>query len=250
MKVPLPNRLTRVQQFQRSVPILIKRNTIASDSNISDENSPTYIASDPNSIPRFTGPSIDKMTNEQKQIYDEIIKTRTTGISGPFKVWLSVPNIARPSQELGKVVRYETSLSKRESELIILLTAAKMKSNTEFHIHANEALLAGVKNDIILAIRKILVSSNNGSNLNNADPVFTSVYIKSNIIPLLDNNEREIEIVNFVSEMLENNKVSDETYNNTKVFLGGKDEVLVEITSIVGYYSYVALILNIFQIPP
>ena len=261
----LPNRTTstyfRRYGYSNRVLSLIKRNVTNSDSNNISNNGPTTMSTEKShntttttATPRFTGPPIHQMTKEQKQTYDNIIKSRpTTGISGPFQVWLSVPKIANPSQELGKVCRYDTSLSKRESEIIILLTAAKMKSHTEFDIHASEALLAGVENDIIIAIKKILQSST--TNDDNNVIVFTSDYIKSNVIPLLNknnniNNQREIALVNFVTEMLENYKVSDETYNNTKIILDDKDEVLVEVISIVGYYMYVALTLNVFQIQP
>ena len=74
-------------------------------------------------VPRYNGPPIDEMTDEQRTIRDDIIRTRPrTGISGPFGPWLAVPDIGRPSQELGRACRYGTTLSARESELIILLT--------------------------------------------------------------------------------------------------------------------------------
>ena len=41
----------------------------------------------------------------------------------------------------------------------------------------------------------------------------------------------------------------NETYASSKAALGGKDSVLVEITSISGYYTYVAYTLNAFRIP-
>lgn len=40
-----------------------------------------------------------------------------TGLAGPFGPWLSNTAIARPSQELGRVVRYETSYALRVSEV-------------------------------------------------------------------------------------------------------------------------------------
>jgi hypothetical protein len=43
--------------------------------------------------------------------------------------------------------------------------------------------------------------------------------------------------------------VSDETYARTKEALDEKDEVLVEITAILGYYAYVSYTLNVFKIP-
>lgn len=104
-------------------------------------------------IPRYTGPTLDEMTDEQRELRQEIQQTRPrTGINGPFGPWLAVPRIARPAQMLGRACRYETSLSFRESELVILLTGAKTKSHTEFDIHVAEALLAGVERNVIDAI--------------------------------------------------------------------------------------------------
>ena len=65
-------------------------------------------------IPRYSGPSENDMTPDQQSIRQSILKSRPhTGLSGPFGPWLAVPAIARPSQELGRVVRYETSLTMR-----------------------------------------------------------------------------------------------------------------------------------------
>ena len=60
--------------------------------------------------------------------------------------------------------------------------------------------------------------------------------------------EREVAIVRFVAELLETSTVSDERYSEAKNALGD-DSVLVEITSIVGYYTYCAYTLNVFNIP-
>jgi hypothetical protein len=55
-------------------------------------------------------------------------------------------------------------------------------------------------------------------------------------------------IVQFVSELLVHSNVSDETYQAAKDVLE-EESVLVEITSIVGYYTLCAYTLNVFQIP-
>ena len=70
----------------------------------------------------------------------------------------------------------------------------------------------------------------------------------SKLVPLLTDS-REIEIVNFTAELLQTSKMTDETYQKTKDALDGKDSVLVEITSIVGYYAFVSYTLNVFRIP-
>jgi len=196
---------------------------------------------------RYNGPCPENMTEEQKYLRQTILDSRPrTGLSGPFGPWLAVPSIARPSQELGKIVRYDTSLSMRESELIILLTGAKFKSEAEFDIHVGEAMRAGIGIDVINSIPR------------GDDVEFSLENVKKHMIPLLekeitsvgkgDLQHRDVPIVLFVAELLETNTVSDETYSTTKQLLGGDDSVLVEITAIVGYYAYVAYTLNVFRI--
>ena len=192
--------------------------------------------------PRYTGPPEDGMTEEQTHIRQVILETRPrTGLSGPFGPWLAVPDIANPAQLLGRACRYGTSLSFRESELVILLTGAKAKSHAEFDIHVGEALKAGITMDIINAIPR--------------DDDFSYAGVMGRVVPLLKSddgigmNAREWAIVQFTAELLDTYTVSDYTYAITKQALGNQDSTLVEITSIVGYYTYVAYTLNVFQIP-
>jgi len=205
-------------------------------------------------IPRYNGPDPSQMTPAQTKIHQSIIKSRPrTGISGPFGPWLSIPSIADPAQQLGRACRYGTSLSFRESELVILLTGARHTSHSEFDIHVGEALKAGISMSLIESIPR--------------DEEFSTKAVEDRVVPLLQQSEksiddrhtqqsesinidcaREIAIVRFVSELLETSTVSDERYSEAKITLGD-DSVLVEITSIVGYYTYCAYTLNVFQIP-
>lgn len=195
-----------------------------------------------NFIPRYTGPPEEIMTNEQRQIRQLILETRPrTGLSGPFGPWLAVPEIANPAQLLGRACRYGTSLSFRESELVILLTGAKTRSHAEFDIHVGEAIKAGISMEVINAIPR--------------DDAFSYAAVMERVVPLLKTedgasiNAREWAIAQFTAELLDTYTVSDWTYSITKQALGNQDSVLVEITSIVGYYTYVSFTLNVFQIP-
>jgi hypothetical protein len=128
--------------------------------------------------PRYVGPSNDEMTPEQGRIRDEIVATRKrTGLSGPFGPWLAIPAIADPAQRLGRACRYETSLSFQESELVILLTGAKLKSHTEFDIHVGEALKSGWKYDTIAAIPR--------------DNHFSIDAVKEKLLPKLENDRQK-----------------------------------------------------------
>ena len=189
-----------------------------------------------NMQPRYNGPPVEKMTDAQTEIRAYILASRPrTGLSGPFGPWLAVPEIAKPASELGKACRYDTSLSFQESELVILLTGAKQKSATEFKIHTGEALKAGMTMEQIQAIPQ-------------GDDAFSLQQVETTLVPLLE-TEREKSIARFTAELLDTCTVSEATYNATKAVMEGKDSVLVEITSIVGYYTYVSYTLNVFQIP-
>ena len=246
-----------------------------------------YAPTSHNFQPRYSGPSPNQMTPEQQSIRQSILNSRpNTGLSGPFGPWLSIPSIARPSQELGRTVRYGTSLSSRESELLILLTGAKFKSAAEFDIHVGEARRVGISWDVIQSIpRGRLLSEIDGDLQKNIslqeEGAFSLKKVKESVVPMLekehDNNsnndvhhtskveeneekmenssinsnakKREVAIVLFTAELLEKSTVSDETYESTKQALDGQDSALVEITSIIGYYAYVAYTLNVFKIP-
>lgn len=218
-----------------------------------------YIPTSTSFTSRYNGPSPENMTPQQTALRNSILESRPrTGLSGPFGPWLAVPSIAGPSQELGRKVRYETSLSMRESELVILLTGAKFKSEAEFDIHVGEAMRAGIGLDVINKIPRGALLSQKGSKEGIDNVEFSVENVKEHMIPLLkkeiDNEgkgdlQRDIPIVLFTAELLETNTVSDETYATTKQMLGGDDSVLVEIVAIVGYYAYVAYTLNVFRIP-
>lgn len=184
---------------------------------------------------RYNGPDPKEMTPKQKEIHDYILASRPrTGLSGPFGPWMAVPEIAEPASKLGKACRYDTSLSFRESELVILLTGARARSRTEFSIHTGEALKAGIGMEVIEAIPR--------------DDDFSVLAVRERLVPLLE-TDREKAIVGFAAELLDTSTVSDETYEATKTALDGKDSILVEITSIVGYYTFVSYTLNVFRIP-
>ena len=175
-------------------------------------------------LERFKLPT--NMTPEQQEIYDDIARTRTTGVKGPFGPWLANPALAQPAQTLGRVCRYETSFSLMESELIILMTATYFKSSTEWEIHVHEARRAGLREDIIDAIAK------------QEKPVFNE-------------DEKTLSALHtFVRDLLINSKVSNHSYKQLKEAYDGDETPIVETVGIVGYYTLVAYTLNTFEIEP
>lgn len=239
----LRNRIAPTGSFTQQV--LRPSSTMSSSRQSQTEDEPAETAGEYDDVAvsaaRYNGPKSNEMNPKQKEIHDYILQSRPgTGLSGPFGPWLAVPEIAAPASQLGKACRYDTSLSFRESELVILLTGAKARSSTEFAIHTGEALRAGISKEVIESIPR--------------DDEFSLEAVKKKILPLLSlssdgNNDRETAIVTFAAELLDTSTVSEETYQRTKTALDNKDSVLVEITSIVGYYMYVSYTLNVFRIP-
>jgi 4-carboxymuconolactone decarboxylase len=168
------------------------------------------------------------MTAEQKAIHDEIASTRTTGIRGPFGPWLANPKLAQPAQTLGRVCRYETTLDLRESELAILMTAQRHDCPTEWAIHVHEARRAGLEEPIIAALEAGRSPCEAGA------------------IPRDGSDERIAAIHDFAEELLAKTRVGEERYEAARSALGERG--VVELTSIIGYYTYVAMTLNVFEI--
>ena len=226
---------TSLEKAVRVRTISRVRRTMSSTDTPPTDEIPDYPRTSVGFEPRYNGPSEEEMTDRQREIRDAIVATRKrTGLSGPFGPWLAVPAIADPAQSLGRACRYETSLSFQESELVILLTGAKTKSHSEFDIHVGEALKSGWKYEVVEAIPR--------------DDAFSLEAVREKVLPMME-NDRQKAIALFTAELLESYTVSDETYENTKTAMGGKDSVLVEITSIAGYYTYVSYTLNVFRIP-
>jgi 4-carboxymuconolactone decarboxylase len=209
--------------------------TPGSDESSSPVNNNTHVYTNLDLKPRFQGPELENMSGEQRGIRDTILANRPrTGLTGPFGAWISVPQIARPAEQLGRACRYGTSLSQRETELVILLTGSKARCHTEFDVHVGEGLKAGLTMDIIAAIPR--------------DEAFSVQAVHRQVIPLLA-NEREQAIAMYTAELVDTFTISDETYSRTKAAVGEQNSVLVEITSIAGYYVLGAFVLNAFRIP-
>uniref|UniRef100_A0A7S2WK38 Carboxymuconolactone decarboxylase-like domain-containing protein n=1 Tax=Mucochytrium quahogii TaxID=96639 RepID=A0A7S2WK38_9STRA len=167
---------------------------------------------------RFKGPEV--LDQAQQEIVDEIAKTRPgTGLRGPFMPWLANPELANVCQRLGRICRYETSFEPRHSEIIILAVARHHKSQVEWNIHVEEARRFGVEERLIQSIEKGSLEGITG---------------------------KDLTVVKFARELLETSRVCDDMYQDMKATFS--DKHAVEAVSIVGYYSFVAHTLNVFEV--
>jgi len=142
-------------------------------------------------------------------------------LGGPFGVYMHAPQFGELTQQLGAFLRFKTSLEPRLSEFAILCTARLWRAQYEWHAHAPIAEQAGVKPE---AIRDI----------------------KAGRAPKKAAKD-ERAIFDFVQELYKKRRVSESNYKRVQGFLG--DKATVELVGILGYYTAVSMVLNIFNVP-
>jgi len=95
---------------------------------------------------------LDKMSEAQKKVANDIMSGPRGGMRGPFNAWLRSPELADRLQKVGEYLRFHTSLDKRVNEMAIIMTAQHWGSQYEWYAHAPLALKAGLDPSIVAAI--------------------------------------------------------------------------------------------------
>jgi 4-carboxymuconolactone decarboxylase len=172
-------------------------------------------------VPRLALPVLEDMKPDQRAVYAQTVAGRRGSVPANVMVWLRSPDLAARAQKLGELIRYDTSLEPRVSELAILVVARRWRAQYEWAVHAAEARKAGLPDEVAEAIRS------------GTTPVF---------------QERSDRIVyEFTSAVLADGQVSDDLYRTTIAELG--ERAVVELVALIGYYTMVAFTLNVFDIP-
>ena len=91
-------------------------------------------------------------TPEERAVCEEAASGLRGRIPAPMVAWLRNPELARRGQRLGELLRYQTTLEPRLSELAILITARHWTSHYEWTAHKREGLKAGMDPEAVAAI--------------------------------------------------------------------------------------------------
>jgi 4-carboxymuconolactone decarboxylase len=153
------------------------------------------------------------LSPSQLETFDHIVSSRGTMIR-PFAAMMHRPEIARAAADLGAVVRYESTLSDHDRELVICTTAIERNCPFEWDSHSPIARAAGVSEDTLESIRT-------GEAV--ADP-------------------GDAVLVDFARELARTGKVSDGTFERALSAL--EEEGTVELAAIIGYYTMLAVFMN------
>lgn len=169
---------------------------------------------------RMTTLALETLDDEQRKAYDEAVGGRRDRMPAPMQAWIRSPEFARRAQHLGEFTRYETQLEPRLSELAILVTARYWNSQYEWHVHAKEALKAGldaaIVEDIAMRRQPVLV-----------DPAQAVVHA-------------------FSLTLHQQRQVPESLYVEAVKVLG--ERKVVELVGLLGYYTMVSMTLNVFDI--
>lgn len=159
-------------------------------------------------------------TPEQQRVLSKILQGPRGNLDGPFMAWVHSPELADHAQELGAYCRYHTRIPLRLSELAILTTAACWQSQAEWQIHEPIAHQAGINQQITEAIRL-------GDN-----PVFEDVQDRL--------------VYQLTRVLYSTKRIPNDLYEQAVKQFG--ESALVDLIGILGYYSLVAMTLNVFEV--
>jgi len=158
-----------------------------------------------------------QMTEEQKEVAAEIAAGPRGKVEGPYWPILRSPGFARSVQGVGAYFRYHCPLERRLNEMAALIAARSWSQQFVWDVHILQALDAGLKPHVAQAIAE------------GRRPEGMT--------------EDEEVLYDFLAELLAHKGVSDPTYAKTISKFG--EAGVIDILGNVGYYSMLAMIMNV-----
>jgi len=170
----------------------------------------------------------DELDAEQRAVYDALtdppgrVRRAPDGsLEGPFDAMLRAPRSGAALQSVGAALRYHSALPERVRELATLQVAAHHRAQFEWYAHAPLAAAAGLPAALVEAVRT-------------GGPVEPE-----------DEAERAAAVA--VAQLLTTGDVDDEAWAAVVGALG--EAGAVELTTLVGYYSLLAMQMRVLRVP-
>jgi len=172
-------------------------------------------------MPRYRELQKSELDAEQQRVWNDCTAGPRGSVPPPVHMWLRSPGLADHAHRLGAHVRFGTGYSQRLTEIAILVTARYWTAQFEWSAHVRLAERAGVPSEIIDAISE------------RRRPHFT---------------DKDDELVyDFCDTFYRNHAVDDATYARLRERFGEKG--VVDLAGLIGYYSFVSITLNTFEVP-
>src|SRR5471032_1274452 len=158
---------------------------------------------------------------DQKKAAEEFQAARKAPLSGPFQTMMYSPEVMSRARAMGDYLRFHSAIGNTLSELVILITARAWTQGYEWSAHQPIALKMGISKEIVDAVAE-------GRHPGGMSAEEEMVYA-------------------FTTELQVNKSVSDVTYAKVEKRWGKKGAV--DIAGISGYYTFLALQLNMARQP-
>jgi 4-carboxymuconolactone decarboxylase len=172
-------------------------------------------------MPRYEQQDAAKLNAEQKRIWDACTAGPRAAVPPPVHVWLKSPGLADHAHQLGAHVRFGTPYTPKQTEIAILVTARYWTAQFEWVAHVRLGLQAGLSQAQIDAIAE------------RRTPEFADV------------DDRLV--YEFAHSYYQNHRVADDVYERVRARWG--DKGVVDLAGLIGYYSFVSVTLNVFEVP-
>jgi 4-carboxymuconolactone decarboxylase len=171
--------------------------------------------------PRFKELSLADMNPEQRRVAEKILAGPRKGLRGPFQALLRSPELGDLVQQVGEHVRFKSVLPNPVKEMAIMMTARHWTAQFEWYAHRE----IGEKEGLSPALCDAIAAGRRPDKMSGDE---TLVY-------------------EFASELLGTGEVSDKSFAGMRERWGERG--VVELTCTLGYYSTVAMILNVHRHP-
>lgn len=157
----------------------------------------------------------------ERAVFDAFLQGRGGQLnSGPYALLLHMPELAQRMESLRLYIRGETSLPQKLQELVMLTVAREMDCAYIWYAHAAAAREAGVRGDIVDAIRDKRA-------LNGLDP-------------------DEQTVVDFARQLLRERKVGQETFERATASFGRRGTLT--LTNLIAAYAMLAYNMNTYEL--
>lgn len=144
------------------------------------------------------------------------------GLNGPPSLWLLSPGVGGAFEAMQGAIRSTMSLTPRQFEIIVLMVGSHHRSEFEIFAHRMAAKAVGITDEEIAAI------------LSGGDPGFSE--------------PGDVLAAELTRSMLTTADLEDTLFERAVAHIGNRG--VFEITVVVGFYSAIALQLQVFRVSP
>ena len=164
--------------------------------------------------------SEDKLTAEQKKVFDDLVAGRGRLLT-PYKIWIHSPKLAAAMETIGTYLNKKGSLTEREVELTIVIIATHWQGAYVQDAHVKRCVELGYPRAAIDAIM-------------------------AGRTPDLP-DAREKAVYELCQIAMAPGGGSDEAYDRAAKLLGR--DGLAEVLALLGYYSAVSMAMKLHRVP-